>query len=120
MKKKVKKNAYNISSLKRVTRKFLEGSGCTCAKQWQRNVPKKCAATCRIAFWLIRPIVVFSPFSLPSPLKVMLHRTMFATTILSTLHSVTTLLYHCFEGCNIVPTFEPCVVLKIVAANCFL
>ena len=49
-KKKVNKNAYNISSLKRVTRKFLEVSCCTCAKQWQRNVPKKCAARAKLLF----------------------------------------------------------------------
>ena len=38
--KKVNKNTYNISSIKRVTRTFLEVSCCTCAKQWQRNVQK--------------------------------------------------------------------------------
>ena len=42
--------------------------------------------TCKVAFMLIRPIVVvFSPFSLPLSVKVMLQ------------HSLATLLRHCFE-----------------------
>ena len=36
----VNRNTYNISFLKRVTRKFLE-AGCSGAKQRQRNVQKK-------------------------------------------------------------------------------
>ena len=70
-KKKVNKNTSDISSIKRVTRKFLEVSRCSLAKQQQRNVPKKCAAV-QIAFFLIRPIVgvfFFSPLLLPSPLS---------------------------------------------------
>ena len=43
-KKKVNKNTSDISSVKRVTRKFLEVSRCSLAKQQQRNVQKKCAA----------------------------------------------------------------------------
>ena len=39
-KKYMNKNTYNISSIKRVTRKFLEVSGCSHAKQWQRNIEK--------------------------------------------------------------------------------
>ena len=38
--KKVNKNTYDISSIKRVTRKFLEVSRCSRAKQRQRNVQK--------------------------------------------------------------------------------
>ena len=38
--KKVNRNTYNISSIKRVTRKFLEVSRCSRAKQRQRNVQK--------------------------------------------------------------------------------
>ena len=68
------KNTYDISSIKRVTRKFLEVSRCSRAKQRQRNVEKEGAARAKL-FWLIRPIVVFSPFSLPSLLKVMLQET---------------------------------------------
>ena len=36
--KKGNKNRYDISSIKRVTRKFLEVSCCSRAKQRQRNV----------------------------------------------------------------------------------
>ena len=43
-KKKVKKKTYDISSIKRVTKKFLEGSRWSRAKQRQRNVQEKCAA----------------------------------------------------------------------------
>ena len=38
--KKVNENTYDISSIKRVTKKFLEVSRCSRAKQRQRNVPK--------------------------------------------------------------------------------
>ena len=37
---KVNKNTYDISSIKRVTRKFLEVSRCSRAKQRHRNVQK--------------------------------------------------------------------------------
>ena len=39
--KKVKRTTYKLSSIKRVTRKFLEVSRCSRAKQRQRNVKKK-------------------------------------------------------------------------------
>ena len=38
--KKVNKNTYDISSIKRVARKFLEVSCCGLAKQQKRNVQK--------------------------------------------------------------------------------
>ena len=56
--KKVNKNTYDISSIKHVTKKFLEVSRCSGAKQRQRNVQKKCAAHAKLLL-LIRPIVVF-------------------------------------------------------------
>ena len=56
--KKVNENTYDISS----TKAFLEVSCCSRAKQRQRNVQEKCAA-CAKLFLLIRPVVVFSPFS---------------------------------------------------------
>ena len=40
-KKKGNENTHDISSIKRVTKKFLEVSPCSCAKQRQRNVYKK-------------------------------------------------------------------------------
>ena len=54
--KKGNKNTYDISSIKRVTRKFLGVLRCSRAKQRQRNIQKKCAARARL---LIRPVVVF-------------------------------------------------------------
>ena len=44
------------------TRKFLEVSRRSRAKQRHRNVQKKVCCTCRVAFSLIRPIVVFFTF----------------------------------------------------------
>ena len=55
----MKKKTYDISSIKRVTKKFLEVSRCSRAKQRQRNVQKKFAARAKLLFLLIRPIVVF-------------------------------------------------------------
>ena len=48
--KKVNENTYDISSIKRVTKKFLEVSRCSRAKQRQRNVQKKCAARAKLLF----------------------------------------------------------------------
>ena len=62
-KKKVNENTDDISYIKCVTRKFLEVSRCSRAKQQQRNEQKKCAACEKLLFLLIRPIVVFSPLS---------------------------------------------------------
>ena len=58
--KKVNENTYDISSIKRVTKKFLEVSRCSRAKQQQRNVQKKVCCTAKLLFLLIRPIVVFT------------------------------------------------------------
>ena len=67
--KKVNENSYDISSLKRVTKKFLEVSHCSRAKQRQRHV-QKVSYMCKVVFLLIRPIVVFHRCpSLPSPLR---------------------------------------------------
>ena len=48
--KKVNGITYDISSIKRVTKKFLEVSRCSRAKQRQRNVQKKCAARAKLLF----------------------------------------------------------------------
>ena len=63
-KKKVNENTYDISSIKRVTKKFLKVSRCSRAKQRQRNVQKKCASPAMLPFFLIRPIAVLygAPF----------------------------------------------------------
>ena len=62
VKKKVNGNTRNISSIKRVTNRFLEVSRCSRAKQRQRNVQEECAARAKLLL-LIRPIVVFHRFS---------------------------------------------------------
>ena len=82
MKKKVNENTYDISSIKRVTKKFLEVSRCSRAKQRQRNVQKKVCCTSKVTFLLIRPIVVFhrSP-ALSSPLSITRFYILFERTI---------------------------------------
>ena len=50
-KKKVNKNMYDISSIKRVTRKFLSVARCSRPKQRQKNVQKKCAAAAKLFFF---------------------------------------------------------------------
>ena len=69
-KKKLNMNKYDISCIKSVTTKFhvvvVQNKG--------KEMYKKVCSTCKVAFLPIRPIVVL-PFSLSSPLKVMLHRT---------------------------------------------
>ena len=52
------KNTYSISSIKRVTRKFLDVSRCIRAKQRQRSVQKSVLHV-QSCFLLIRPFVVF-------------------------------------------------------------
>ena len=49
--KRVNKNTSDIPSIKRVTRKFLEVSRNSRAKQRQRNVQKKCAARAKFLVW---------------------------------------------------------------------
>ena len=72
----VNENTYDISFIKRLTKKFLEASRCSRAKQRQRNVKKKCAAPAKLPFLLIRPIVVF--YRSPAlPLRLALHDFMF-------------------------------------------
>ena len=48
--KKVNKKTYNISFLKRVTKKCLEVSRCSRAEQQQKNVQKKCASCAKLLF----------------------------------------------------------------------
>ena len=60
------RTTYNISSIKRVTRKFLEVSRCRRAKQRQRNVQKNSVlhlcSTCKVVSLLIRPSVFLAVF----------------------------------------------------------
>ena len=46
--KKVNEKTYDISFIKRVTKKFLEISRCSRAKQRERNVQKKSAARAKL------------------------------------------------------------------------
>ena len=78
--KKVNEYTYEISSIERVTGKFLKFSRCSGAKQRHRNVKKVCY-TCKVAFLLIRPIVFFLPFSLPLPLSITRFYILFEKTI---------------------------------------
>ena len=68
--KKVNTKTYNISSIKRVIRKFLEVSRYSRAKQRQINVHKKCTARAKLFFLLMRPTDLFWLFFLPSPLSI--------------------------------------------------
>ena len=48
--KKLNKNTYDLSLKKNETKKFLEVSHCSRAKQRQRNEQKKCAARAKLLF----------------------------------------------------------------------
>ena len=56
-KKKVNRNTYNISSIKSVTRKFLEKSRCSGSKQRQRNAQK---SVMQLQFFFFTVLVVFT------------------------------------------------------------
>ena len=58
----VNRNTYNISSIKRVTMRFLEVSRSSRAKQRQRIVQKKVCCTCKVVFLLIRHTDFFGSF----------------------------------------------------------
>ena len=60
--KNVSRNTYNISSLKRVTKKFLQVSRCSVVKQRQRNV-KKVAARAKFYFLLTNLFSLYVFFS---------------------------------------------------------
>ena len=59
--KKVNRNTCNITSIKRVTRKFLEVPGSIRAKQRQRNVQKSVLQV-QSLFFLITDQLIFSAF----------------------------------------------------------
>ena len=70
--KKVNQNTYDISSMKRVTKKFLKVLRCSRAKPRQRNVQKKCAARSKLLFCLLDLLLFFTVVRpcLPSPLSI--------------------------------------------------
>ena len=60
-KKKVNRKTYNISSMKPVTRKFLEGSRCSHAKKkTAKKCTKNCAARAKLFFLLLLIVVYFT------------------------------------------------------------
>ena len=73
----VNENKSDISSIKRVTWEFqvaiVQNNG--------KEMYKKVCWRARLLFLLIRPIVVFSPFSLPSPLSITRFYILFERTI---------------------------------------
>ena len=56
---KVKKTTYDFSSVKRVTRKFLEVLRCSRGNQRQRNVQKESAARAKLLFSLLDLLLFF-------------------------------------------------------------
>ena len=56
----VNENAYDISFIKRLTKKFLEASRCSREKQRQRNVQKKCAAPAKLLFCYLDILLFFT------------------------------------------------------------
>ena len=58
----VNDNTYDIPSIKRVTKKFLEVSRCSRAKQRQRNVQKSVLQV-QSCFFANKTYCCFSPFS---------------------------------------------------------
>ena len=92
-------NTYDISSIKRVTRKFLEVSRCSRAKKKAKKCTKKVCCTCKNVFLLIRPIVVFhrSP-ALPSPFSITRFYIFFEQTITNIIESSASyisVVHHC-------------------------
>ena len=81
--KKVNENTYDISSIKRVTKKFLEVSPCSSAKQRQRNVQKNCVARAKLLFFAnyTYSVVFHHSPALPSPLNITRFYILFEQTI---------------------------------------
>ena len=68
--KKVNKKRYDISSKERVTSRVSGRFTLKSCKTTAKKCTKKCAARAKLFFFgfNVRPIIVFSSFSLPSPL----------------------------------------------------
>ena len=58
--KKVNEKTYDISCIKRLTKRCLEVSRCSRAKQRQRNVEKKCAAQAKLLFCQLYLLLFFT------------------------------------------------------------
>ena len=72
--KKVNKKRYDISSKERVTSRVSGSFTLKSCKTTAKKCTKKCAARAKLFFFgfnvNVRPIIVFSPFSLPLPLSI--------------------------------------------------
>ena len=69
-------------SVKRVTRKFLQVSRLVVQNNGNLEMYKIVCCTCKVAFSLIRPIIVFhEPFSLHSSLSITRYCILFEKTI---------------------------------------
>ena len=67
--KKGNRNTYNISPIKRVTRKFLAEFNVVVVQNNGKKMYEKVCCTCKVFFFLlIRPTDLFWLFSFPSPL----------------------------------------------------
>ena len=68
--KKVNKKRYDISSKERVTSRVSGRFTLKSCKTTAKKCTKKCAARAKLFFFgfNVRPFIVFSSFSLPSPL----------------------------------------------------
>ena len=105
----------NVATLCCAENRHAESSSVTVAKK----CTKKVFCTCKVAFLIIRPIVVFSLFSLPSPVKVMLHGRIrndnfWPNTELQYWNNVATIRN------NVATMMQRCFVLKIVVASRFV
>ena len=79
--KKSEQNKYDISSIKRVTRKFHVVSVFLVVQNNGKEMSKKGWCTCKVVFLHIRLIVVFSPFSFAWPLSITRFYILFEQTI---------------------------------------
>ena len=80
--KNVNENTNEISSIKRVSTKFLEFHVVVVQNNGKEMYKLKCAARAKMLFLLIRPIVVFHRSSvLPSPLSITRFYILFEQTI---------------------------------------
>ena len=79
-KKKMSKNMYDISS-KTCNQDVSESFTLYSCKTKAEKCTKQVCCKCKVVFLLSRPIVVFSPFSFPSPLSMTRFYILFDQTI---------------------------------------
>ena len=79
--KKVNENTYDISAKNRVTKICFWKFHVVVVQNNGKEMYKKSVLHVQSCFLLIRPIVVFSPFSLPSPLSITRFYILFRQTL---------------------------------------